>query len=247
MRAAAAGDALPTPRVGEGLWLLAGFLVLSVGAHAIAFYLFQVVYPPPVALTPPPAEVSLLDLSKPANDGLRRWIHAQDSALIFQSREAVPPALLVFPYQPSYAGVHSMPKTLAGDTVPVVAPPARDPAAVIRDAAAPARPLAGAAAPEHLGVVFSGALAARAYQADWRMQPMTAPQGQTNTILEPARFLIAVTDKGEVRYAFLQSSSGDTGMDDLAEANFANVRFAPGAAPLTWGLASFYWASDAYR
>ena len=39
---------------------IAGFLPLPLLLHAFCFYLFQIVYPPAVALLPPPARVSLI-------------------------------------------------------------------------------------------------------------------------------------------------------------------------------------------
>ena len=40
--------------------VLATFLVLSLVAHALCFYVFQIVYPTPVALLPPPARVTFI-------------------------------------------------------------------------------------------------------------------------------------------------------------------------------------------
>jgi hypothetical protein len=40
--------------------MLAAFLVLSLMAHALCFYIFQIVYPTPVALLPPPARVTFI-------------------------------------------------------------------------------------------------------------------------------------------------------------------------------------------
>jgi hypothetical protein len=45
---------------GRGKWTLAGFLFGSFFLHAFGFYLFQIVYPPAVALLPPPGRVSLI-------------------------------------------------------------------------------------------------------------------------------------------------------------------------------------------
>ena len=225
--------------------ILAGFLFLSLLAHALAFCLFQIIYPPPVAIAPPPADVSLLDLSNPAYDGLRRWIDAQDPAFIYASRESVPEDLLASPYQPSYAGIRSTPKAVAAATPSVVSPPARDPLSIIGSAAAPAPMRENAAAPELSRVRFSGPLAGRGL--DPGKEPTPDFSGASGAILEPARFLIGVTDKGEVRYAFLQSSSGDKAVDDQAEARLFQMRFLPDAASLTWGLASFFWGNDAYK
>jgi hypothetical protein len=39
---------------------IAIFLALSVVGHALCFYIFQIVYPPTVALLPPPARLTLI-------------------------------------------------------------------------------------------------------------------------------------------------------------------------------------------
>ena len=41
----------------RGQFALAAFLALSLTAHALCFYIFQIVYPPTVSLLPPPARV----------------------------------------------------------------------------------------------------------------------------------------------------------------------------------------------
>jgi len=234
------GPVLAMPTQGRGWGLLAGFFVLSFLAHAVAFYLLQAASPAPAAVTPPPEDLSLLDLSNPANDGLRRWIEAQDPALLYASRESVPKALLVFPYKPSYAGMRSPQQSAPEENSPAVAPPARDPIAVISGAAAPAPVSEGAPAAVPSSVRFSGPLAARGPKA----LPGLSTEGAA--ILEPARFLIGVTGGGEVRFAFLQRSSGDKAVDDEAGTLLLAMHFAPGSAPLAWGVASFFWGNDAY-
>jgi hypothetical protein len=64
--------------------------------------------------------------------------------------------------------------------------------------------------------------------------------------LEPARFLIGVSDKGEVRYVFIQDASGDKSLDDSAAALLQKAHFRGIAAPLTWGFATFYWGASTY-
>jgi hypothetical protein len=68
---------------------------------------------------------------------------------------------------------------------------------------------------------------------------------------EAARFLIAVSSKGEVRHCFLQSSSGDAALDEqarkyLALTRFSAIRDSPSSTPtlLIWGSATFEWGND---
>ena len=60
-----------------------GFLALSLFAHAVCFYIFQVVYPPTVTLLPPPARVALITPASEEGRTLLRWIDAEDPAVAF--------------------------------------------------------------------------------------------------------------------------------------------------------------------
>src|SRR6266480_2575452 len=62
---------------------LLAFLALSLLAHAVCFYIFQVVYPPTVTLLPPPARVALITPASEEDRTLLRWIDAEDSAVAF--------------------------------------------------------------------------------------------------------------------------------------------------------------------
>jgi hypothetical protein len=64
--------------------------------------------------------------------------------------------------------------------------------------------------------------------------------------LQPARFLLGVSDRGQVQYVFLQDSSGDKTLDTNASRALEQVHFRPSAASLTWGFATFYWGSAVY-
>jgi hypothetical protein len=64
--------------------------------------------------------------------------------------------------------------------------------------------------------------------------------------LLPARFLLGVSDQGEVRYVFLQEASGDKVLDASAGRILEQVRFRAGNEGLRWGFATFYWGSAVY-
>src|SRR5207302_4840159 len=99
---------LETPQISGSLLM---FLALSALAHALAFYLFRVVYPAPVHVRPPPAPVSLLVPGSPGSDLLLRWIEAEDPALESKPQSAPAPGLFALPYSPSYAQARALPKT----------------------------------------------------------------------------------------------------------------------------------------
>src|SRR5205085_4709137 len=65
----------------RGKWAIAGFLLASLAVHAVGFYLFQILYPPAVALLPPPGRVSLIAPNSDEGLLLLRWLDAEDPAL----------------------------------------------------------------------------------------------------------------------------------------------------------------------
>ena len=84
---------------------IAGFLVASAALHALCFYIFQVVYPPTVALLPPPARVNLLVPTSDEGRTLLNWVNAEDPALASQTQRAPDSKTLALPksnHIPSY-------------------------------------------------------------------------------------------------------------------------------------------------
>src|SRR5438876_12218568 len=80
-------------------------LVLSLVAHAFCFSIFQIVYPPTVALLPPPARVALITPAAEEGRTLFRWIDAEDPALAFTTHrppESKVRALPKIEHVPSY-------------------------------------------------------------------------------------------------------------------------------------------------
>src|SRR2546422_11724103 len=81
------------------------FLAISLVAHALCFYVFQIIYPPTVALLPPPARVSLITPDSEEGQTLLRWIEAEDPALTFATHRPPEARLRALPkigHVPSY-------------------------------------------------------------------------------------------------------------------------------------------------
>ena len=81
-------------------------------AHAICFYLFQIVYPTSLALLPPPARVTFISPNSEEGRTLLRWIDAEDPAVAFTTQ--MPPgaklgALPKTDHLPSYFTVKPSP------------------------------------------------------------------------------------------------------------------------------------------
>ena len=229
---------------GRGKLTLGGFLLVSLLLHAFGFYLFQIVYPPAVALLPPPGRVSLIAPNSDEGRQLLRWIEAEDPALASTTQAPPDTRALVMPtiqHAPSYLGRQPALKDLPPGPSPLSIPSARPPAPVER----PATPVTAVAASVPTIVSFSPEF--DSLRAPQMPQPMFVAGGRDTPA--PARFLMAVNDKGEVRHCFLQNSSGDPALDEQARKYLAAIRFtaipsSAGLAPLTWGTATLEWGND---
>jgi len=231
---------------GRGKWTLSGFLLASLVLHAFGFYLFQIVYPPAVALLPPPGRVSLIAPDTDEGRQLLRWLEAEDPALASTTQLAPDAKALVLPtiqHAPSYLGRQPALKDLPPAPPALRIPSARPPAPIEK----PSFPAAIVTKPVPTAIRFSPEL-------DSLIPPQTPElkfTASTREAPEPARFLIAVNEKGEVRHCFLQSSSGDPGLDEqarkyLALTRFPAIRNSPSStvASLTWGAATLAWGND---
>src|SRR5499425_1402597 len=113
--------------------MLAAFLVLSLMAHALCFYIFQIVYPTPVALLPPPAGVTFVAPDSEQGRTLLRWIDAEDPALAFTTH--APPqtkldAISKAEHVPSYFALDPPLKKIPAFTPDLRIPSSRPPGAV---------------------------------------------------------------------------------------------------------------------
>src|SRR6266436_6266447 len=109
------------------------FLALSFVAHAACFYVFQIVYPPTVALLPPPARVSLISPDSEEGRTLLQWIGAEDPALAFATQrpaEARRRALPTLRHIPSYLAIEPALKVAPPLFVDLRTPSSQPPGAV---------------------------------------------------------------------------------------------------------------------
>lgn len=225
--------------------MLAAFLVVSLMAHALCFYVFQIVYPTPVALLPPPGRVTFIARDSEEGRTLLRWIDAEDPAIAFTTYLAPGARLGALPkteHLPSYSAVKPILKELPPLKPDLRIPSSQPPGAVH---SIPRTTVSATGIPRTY-ISFSKEL-------DEFGTP-TVPQSGFATSNEetPAtlRFHVAVNDLGEIRYCFPINSSGDPVLDEQERLQVVRSRFSPSRqsdnkpeSSLVWGMATIQWGS----
>jgi hypothetical protein len=220
-----------------------GFLIASLAAHAAGFYLFQIVYPPTVSLTPAPQRVNLISANSEQGATRLRWVDAEDPALASTTRRPPGAKLNLLGranHIPSYFAREPVLQQAPPLTVDLRVPSAQPPGPV--PAPLRARPKPIGVAPTK--VTFSNEL-------DRLGQPKFVPTNFKGSTREPpqnAQFRIAVDAGGAVVYCFSLTSSGDAALDEQAREHLTLCRF-PGRATsagdaLVWGIATVEWGND---
>ncbi len=229
--------------------VLASFLVLSLVAHALCFYVFQIVYPTPVAVMPPPARVTFIAADSDEGRTLLRWIDAEDPALAFTT---LPPpgarlrALPTAEHVPSYSALEPILKDLPA-LKPDLRIPSSGPPGAVRSLL---RKTAPATASGRTLISFSKDL-------DQFGAPSLPPArfvASNKETPETLRFRVAVNEFGEIRYCFPIDSSGDSALDEQGRLQVIRSRFPPNrgtggnpGSPLVWGIATIQWGNDVVR
>ena len=230
---------------------ITGFLIGSLIAHVACFYLFQIVYPPIVSLTPAPQRVNLLSANSEEGATLLRWVDAEDPALASTTRRPSDARRYLL------GKIQHLPSYLESEPVLQAAPPL---AVDLRiPSAQPVGPVALATRvrPTPIGVVATDITFSRELES--LGQPKSISTNFLASGAEPpqnAQFRIAVDSHGVVRYCLPLSSSGDAILDQQARQYLALCRFPARPVPgkvegpttngdaLTWGIATIEWGND---
>jgi hypothetical protein len=225
---------------------IVGFLGAAAIAHAVCFYIFQIVYPPAVTLLPPPARVSVISPLSEEGRSFLRWIDAEDPALASATQRPAEGKLRTLPkleHVPSYLAEEPALKEAPPFTIEPPALSSQPPAPV----PIPSRPSVPAVAKAPTHVFFSKEL------DNLGEAVLPSPHFAASSTEPPQsmRFRIAVSPMGEIRYCFLLNSSGDSSLDEQARQRLARSRFPAramteerGGQSLVWGVAIIEWGND---
>jgi len=227
-------------------FLISAFLTASLILHVLAFYAFRIIYPPAIALLPPPARVNFVAADSEEGRTLLRWIEAED------------PALASATMRPAETRARSLPKVAHVPSYMVQEPKLKEPPPLNL---LPPTPSAFPPGPV--------STSRNAIESSWPKMPtrlafseelkglgeITFATGQFATSTgeppENVRFRIGVNKQGEIRYCFRLNSSGDSGLDEQARVRLIRSRFtskpsatAPDDQSLVWGVATIQWGND---
>jgi len=224
---------------------ITGFLFASLLLHALCFYAFQIIYPPAVALLPPPARVTVIAPNTAEERVLLRWLEAEDPALASttQPSDQKPVSVPTVQHAPSYLTHQPVLKEAPPSTISPGIPSAHPPAPV-----EPLRmPIKTVTRIFPTVMSFSAELetvsAVQIPEMRFSASGREAPQA--------AQFHVAVGEKGDLRYCFLDNSSGDAALDAQARKYLTLSRFPVFRHPppeardgLVWGTATIEWGND---
>ncbi len=216
---------------------LPGFLLLALALHALSFYLFQVIYPPPVLLPLPAATIELLDPSRPADQEMVTWAETEDPALLSGHRRQARPgqaALLPLPYAPFYSKTEP-----ALEPLPLQQEEAKMPSAI---PAAPvglertsALPRQADASFQPVQIIGEQDLARRlpAQLPEFSLTENSRYNG------EPVRVLVHILRTGQIDQVYAYGSSGDEEFDRALITYLRSLKLAASSGDDTWEVVTF--------
>lgn len=227
-------------------WTLALFIFLSLALHSAAFF-FVHISTPERRLIPKTAQpIQILTRyapdgsPSPENEAMLRWIAAEDPAIVARVSLVEPSGLLNVPHIPSFAVSRTQPRDIPPEPVTIQYPTARNSLDFIMGADEKPKPPAIIPPAMPTELVFHDPLSAR-FSGDKPLQL----EIKSEKSLETVQLLAGVTAEGEVRFCFIQVSSGVREMDEVAVRLVSTVRLKSAAAPVTWATVTVRWGSDA--
>jgi len=225
---------------------ITGFVFASVVLHALCFYVFQIIYPPAVALLPPPGRATVIAPNTEEGRVLMRWLEAEDPALASTTQPPAGGKSLAMPtiqHAPSYLtrqpALREIPPLPPDPAVPSAQPPA--------PIEPPRPPIQTVAKIAPTMVQLSPELEALGLL----QRPEMRFTASSHELPQAAQFRVAADENGVVRYCFITKSSGDAALDGQARQYLALCRFSAIHNPkaeirdrFVWGVATVEWGND---
>ena len=215
-------------------------ILLAAILHAGLFFVFSIIYPRAENAGPDPAQVYFIPPGTADASRLEGLLRYSDPAVFAPGRGLdLPEPFHPVAYVPRYASdkpvldplptKSDFPRPVFAGPVPV-RQEGRKSAAV------------SPCCPSSTRLVSADALSAR-IPALPEGTAYLIPQGFDP---EPAVFLVAVREDGQVAYVFQQHSSGNSLLDLKAASLLRRVKFVPDPSGGSWGFVTFQWGADVH-
>lgn len=222
---------------------IAGFLVLSLVGHAACLYIFQIVYPPTVALLPPPARLNLITPDSEEGRTLLRWVEAEDPALASRTQ------------RPRNARAYVLPKVEHVPSYVVSEPVLKEPPPFVVDLRLPSSQPPGAVPMTHPRRAHKVGVVPTRVTFSKEIESLGAPEvpsikftASTKDPPQAVSFRIGISRRGKILYCFPVNSSADAVLDEQARSYLALCRFpakpSTSDQSLVWGTATIEWGND---
>jgi TonB family protein len=222
------------------------FLIASFVLHAVCFYVFQIVYPPTVALMPAPARVSIISPDNSESVAFLRWVEAEDPALATTTQRAPASKSVELPpmqHVASYTTTEPNLKKLA-PVAPDLSVPSSAAIGAVRIPRTGASAIVGSLT-HKTSVYFAEPME----EFDTSVLPEFTFRASRAGAPANARFRIAIDASGTIRFCFLIESSGDPALDEQARSFLQLCRFTRKEnkhpfPDLLWSVATILWGND---
>ncbi len=227
-------------------WTLALLIFLSLVLHSAAFFFVHISTSERQLIPKSAQPIQLLTRfapdgsPSPENEAVLRWIAAEDPAIVARITNVEPTGLLSVPYSPSYVVSRTRPRDIPAESATIQYPPARDSLDFIMGADEKSAPPSALMPERATEITFRSPLASRAPRDITLKLEATSSQS-----LSTVELLVGVGSEGDVRFSFVQESSGVSEMDAEAVRLVSGIRLSPSQELVTWGTVTVRWGVDA--
>ena len=227
-------------------WTLALLIFVSLVLHSAAFFFVHISTSERQLIPKSAQPIQLLTRfapdgsPSPENEAVLRWIAAEDPAIVARVTNVEPAGLLSVPYRPSYAVSRTRPRDVPTEPATIQYPPARDSLEFIMSADEKPTPATAPLPERATEIAFRSPLNSRVPAKITLTLEATSAQS-----LSTVEMLVGVGGEGDVRFSFVQESSGVPEMDAEAIRLVSGIRLGPAPEPMTWGSVTVRWGTDA--
>lgn len=227
-------------------WTLALLIFVSLVLHSAAFFFVHISTSERQLIPKSAQPIQLLTRfapdgsPSPENEAVLRWIAAEDPAIVARVTNVEPAGLLSIPYRPSYAVSRTRPRDVPAEPATIQYPPARDSLEFIMSADEKPTPATAPLPERATEIAFRSPLNSRVPAKITLTLEATSAQS-----LNTVELLVGVGGEGDVRFSFVQESSGVPEMDAEAIRLVSGIRLGRAPEPMTWGSVTVRWGTDA--